>query len=203
MKNVYTDYYYNFLVGEYPTDEDYRTTSLTFEYLEDAKFTSNEIVNIICSLPINNAITFDLLPDYLWEDSLIERNKFYFHKELQILSPPPTWEKTFPFYLEMKIRYTLDDVLNYFIRMSGVRQDWINREKEIGSIKYLLNNYKKFKFMEPLDFLLHLIDFCISKEVELNQIYDLTHYEIELAEYLEVDTTNAIANNKNQIIWRS
>ena len=203
MKNVYTDYYYNFLVGEYPTDEDYRTTSLTFEYLEDAKFTSKEIVNIICSLPINNAITFDLLPDYLWEDSLIERNKFYFHKELQILSPPPTWEKTFPFYLEMKIRYTLDDILNYFIRMSGVRQDWINREKEIGSIKYLLNNYKKFKFMEPLDFLLHLIDFCISKEVELNQIYDLTHYEIELAEYLEVDTTNAIANNKNQIIWRS
>lgn len=203
MKNMYTDYYYDFLVGEYPSDENYRTTSLTFDYLKDAGFNSQEICNIACDLPIADKITFDLLPDKLWDNSLIDRNKFYYHKELQILSPPPTWNETFPFYLEMKIRYTLDDLLDYFVRRAGVRQDWLNREKEIGSIKYLLNQYKKFKFMEPLDFLLHLIDFCIAKEVELNQIYDLTKYEIELAEFLEVDITNAVAQKKNVIVWRS
>ena len=103
----------------------------------------------------------------------------------------------------MKIRYTLDDALDYFIRTTGVRGEWIARDREIGSIKYLLKEYKKFSFMEPIDFLLHLIDYCVANGNEINSIYDLRHQEVELAKALEIDITNAIAAGKNTVIWRS
>lgn len=201
---MYADFYYNFLIGEYPeNEEDYIRTTKTFEYLKESGITESEIYMVAESIkPPKNVITIDDIPDSLWENSLIERGKFYYHKELQITSPPPTWNESFDFYLEMKIRYTLDDLLDYFIKRTNVRQDWVNRDKEIGSIKYLLKDYKKFSFMQPVDFILHLIDYCIAANVELNSIYDLRNKEIELAKYLEVDVKNAEMKGKNKIVWR-
>lgn len=199
----YTDFYYYFLVGEHPNENNYKVTNATFEYLKDAGFDDDCMCRIINLMPIMDCITVDDIPDSLWEDSLLVRNKFYFHKELQITSPPPTWDQSYPFYLEMKIKYTLDDVLNYFINSSGVRSDWVNREKELGSIRYLLKDYKKFSFMEPIDFLLHLIDYCVADGMEITSIYSLRDKEIELANYLEIDVAKAITKEKNKIVWRS
>lgn len=203
MKNVFADYYYNFLIGEYPSEEDYRITSLTFNHIKDAGFSQLELFRLINNFPAKDKITFEDIPNSLWEGSQIKKDTFYFHKELQILSPPPTWDETFDFYLEMKIRYSLDDALDYFIKRTGARAEWINRDKEIGSIKYLLKDYAKFSFMEPLDFFLHLIDYAVSCNSDINTVYDLRNYEIELANYLEIDTANAIAKNKNKVVWRS
>ena len=153
-------------------------------------------------MPVKERITEEDLPDELWNDSLLKRGSFYYHRQLQINSPLPTWEESFPFYLEMKIRYTADDVLDYFAERANVRRDWMNREKELGSIRFLLKDYQKFSFMEPVDFLLHLIDYCIADGIELTTIYDLRVNEIKLAGYLEVDVANAVASGKNQIKWR-
>lgn len=203
MKNVFADYYYNFLIGEHPKDEDYKITSLTFNHLKDAGFNEIELFRLLNTFPIKDKISFEDIPDNLWEGSCLTRDKFYFHKELQILSPPPTWDETFDFYLEMKIKYSLDEALDYFIKRSGTREEWVNRDREIGSIKFLLKEYTKFNFMEPLDFFLHLIDYAVSCGAELNSIYDLRRFEIELATYLEIDVANAIAKDKNKVIWRS
>jgi hypothetical protein len=203
MKNVYADYYYNFLIGEHPNEKDYRTTSLTMNHLKDAGFSEVQLFRLLNAFPVKDKISFEDIPNSLWEGSCLERNKFYFHKELQILSPPPTWDETFEFYLEMKIQYSLDEALDYFIKRSGTREEWVNRDREIGSIKFLLKEYKKFDFMEPLDFLLHLIDYAISCGAELNSIYDIRRFEIELATYLEIDVANAVSMNKNRVIWRS
>lgn len=203
MKSNYADYYYNFLIGEYPNDEDYRSTALIFEYLKDANVNEIDIYKVIESMQIIHKLSFNDIPDYLWDKSILTKGVFYYHKELQIVSKPPTWEITYPHYLEMKIMYTLEDALNYFIERSNVRSEWINRDKEIGSIKFLLKDYIKFKFMEPLDFFLHLIDYSVSSKIELNSIYDLRHEEIALAKHLEIDLANAVAMGKNIVKWRS
>lgn len=203
MSSNYADYYYHFLVGEHPDESDYNATAATFEHLKDAGFNEDWIFQVINQMPIKDSIKFDDIPDALWNNSLVIRGNFYFHKELQIKSPPPTWEHSFPFYLEMKIKYTVEDVLEYFLNFAHIRTDWVNREKELGSIRFLLKDYKKFSFMEPVDFLLHLIDYCVADGMELNSIYDLRDKEIELANYLEVDTANAVMQGKNKIVWRS
>lgn len=204
--NKYADFYYNFMIGEYPESfEDYIKTCNFFGYLEDSGISDGEIYMITGLVKPKEVLTIDDIPDKIREGSLLEKDKFYFHKELIIVPPPPGWDtvEDYKFYREIKIRYTLDDVLDYFIKSTGVRADWVSRDKEIGSIKYLLKEYKKFKFIEPLDFLLHLIDYCVSDNMEISTIYDLRHKEIELAEALEVDIANATARGKNTIIWRS
>ena len=204
--NKYADFYFNFMIGEYPEEiDDYRKTANLFQYLIDAGISDGEVYMITEIVKPKKCLTIEDIPDKLWENSLLERDKFYFHKQLQITPPPPGWdiEHDYIFYREMKIRYTLDDVLDYFIIMTGVRAEWVARDKEKGSIKYLLKEYKKFNFMEPIDFLLHLIDYCVSCGREINSIYDLRDEEVELAKALEVDILNAAALGKNKVIWRS
>lgn len=205
MNNLYTDYFYNFLLGEHPSDEAFIKTKNIFDYLEDSNLTESEILATINKLPTNEVITIDDLPDDLWNDSLLKRGTFYFHKELQITSPPPTWDESFPFYLEMKIKYTEEDILEYFIKKAKIYKDWVNEAKEIGSIKFLLKEYKKFSFVEPIDFLLHLIDYCIADTnsyEQLTSIYDIRDKEIEFAKLFEVDIQNARFSKKDRIIWR-
>lgn len=204
--NDYADFYFNFMIGEYPDNfEDYKKTANLFQYLIDAGINDGDIYMITGLVKPKSCLSIEDIPLSLWENSLLEKDKFYFHKELQVTPPPPGWDtdEDYVFYKEMKIRYTLDDVLDYFIRVSGVRAEWVARDKEIGSIKYLLKEYKKFKFIEPIDFILHLIDYCSSCGIELNSIYDLRNEEIKLAEMLELDILNAKAKGKDKVIWRS
>lgn len=204
--NEYADFYFNFLIGEYPENhEDYRKTSNFFQYLEDSGLSDSEIYMIAGLVRPKEVLTIDDIPDKIKKDSLLEKDKFYYHKELIITPPPPGWnvEENYQFYKEIKVRYTLEDVLDYFIKATGARADWIAKDKEIGSIKYLLKEYKKFNFIEPVDFILHLIDYCVSSGDEINTIYDLRNKEVELAKALEIDIANAVARGKNLVIWRS
>lgn len=204
--NQYADFYYNFMIGEYPEDEDdYKKTANFFQYLEDSGITDGEIYMITGLVKPKQVLTIDDIPDKIREGSILDKDKFYYHKELIITPTPPGWdsELDYKFYREIKVRYTLEDALDYFIKATGVRAEWVARDKEIGSIKYLLKEYKKFDFMEPIDFLLHLIDYSVSCGIEINTIYDLRHQEVELAKVLEIDIANAVARGKNTVIWRS
>lgn len=204
--NQYADFYFNFMIGEYPEhEENYIKTANFFSYLKDSGITDGEIYMITGLVKPKQVLTIDDIPDIIRKDSLLEKDKFYYHKELTITPPPPGWEveEDYKFYREIKIRYTLEDALDYFIKATGVRAEWVARDKEIGSIKYLLKEYKKFNFIEPIDFLLHLIDYSVSCGNEINTIYDLRHEEVELAKALEIDIANAVARGKNTVIWRS
>lgn len=197
-----TNFYYDFVVGEQPEEVD-KSTELLFAHLLESGCSNKALLGaIIEEFPNKDKLTINDIPDSLWEGSLLERNKFYFHKELQILSPPPTWDKSFPFYIEMKIQYAVDDILKYFIKRFNINEDWMNKEKELGSIKYLLKDYKKFSFMDPVDFLLHLIDYTYSIGTKAISIYDISNKDTEYAELIELDINNAKASKKNKVIWR-
>lgn len=199
-----TNFYYEYN-GEYPENKNHiAKTNAVFEHLKDCGLTEKQIIDIIIKeFPNKEYLDFNDIPNSFWNDSLLKRDKFYYHKELQITSPPPTWDKSFPFFLEMKMSYSEEDILNYYVKVFNLREEWTSKDKEIGSIKYLLNKYKMFSFIEPVDFMLHLIDYVKSIGVKPSSIYDLCDYEIELAEYLEKDVKNAVLSNKNKIVWRS
>lgn len=198
--------YYDFIAGEYPENEEYyNRTSMLIEYLKDAGFKDNELTSLILNeMPNKDYLTVDDIPESAWNDSLLSKDVFYYHKELQVISPPSTWDEIKPFYLEMKIKYTVEDILNYFCSRCNVREEWLNKNKEIGSIKYLLESYSKFNFITPVDFLLHLIDYAASfEDTKYQSIYDICVHELECAEYLENDIKNAKLQKKNKVIWRT
>lgn len=205
MIKFLTNFYYSYLLGEYPENkEDYDKTYKTISYLIEAGINVDTIKkNVFENIPFKERLSYEDLPNNLWDNSLLEKDKFYYHIQLLIANTAPGWddEEDFHPYIEPKIKYSLDDALDYFIERAGVRSDWINRAKEIGSIKFLLKDFEKFNFIEPIDFFLHLVDFAVSKD-EINTVYDLREYEIELAEFLENDIANAIAQKKNTYIWR-
>ena len=177
------------------------------EEIEELIEDTNEIDKLINSLPNKDYLDFNCLPDYLWNDSLLDKDKFYFHKELQLGPLPPTWDKDYPYKLEMKIIYTKEDIYNYFIKTFKLDKDLmeINKKKELGSIKYLLNEYKNIKafdFLEPIDFILFLIDYVANLDKKINTILKLNDYVYEFAEFEKDMIINAKAANKNKIVWR-
>ena len=186
-----------------PSEEDKHKDEDILNHLWDAGVAPYMIVNYALKVNTTNELDYEKLPEILWEDSLLKRDTFYFHKELEILSPPSTWDEDKPFYLEMKIQYSIDEALDYFLKSNKVREEWISRKKELGSLKFLLKEFEKYKFAEPIDFFLHLCDFAASKaEKNLQSIFDLNHYEIECAEYLEADVANAKLQGKDKVVWR-
>lgn len=199
-----TNFYYDFNVGEFPENQDdFIITNKVLNYLIDAGISEASVIDLIIKDFDNKKhITKDDLPDKLWNNSLLKKNTFYYHQELQILSPAPTWNEVFPFYREMKIIYTEENILNYFSKTLSVKEEWINKNKEIGSIKYLLKKYAMFDFIEPIDFLLLLIDYVKSKEIKVYKLYDISNLEMEFASILEHDIKNSIEKCKNTIIWR-
>ena len=200
-----TDLYYSNAIGVYPSDEkEILKTKSFFEYLIEAGCSKQEIIELILfDLKNENHLTINSLPDKLWDNSLLDRDTFYYHNELQILSPAPTLTESFPFYLEMKIKYTEKDVLNYFIKTFNIKEKWIDEDKEIGAIKYLLNNYKKYDFVQPIDYLLSLIYYVAGfNNNKINTFFDLRNYELDFTEVFEKDIISAKEHNKNNIIYR-
>lgn len=199
-----TDFYYDFNVGEYIEDEiKIKQTTNVLNHLKEAGFNDIEIVDLIIKdFDNKNSLSFEDLPDNLWDNSLIERNKFYYHKELQILSKAPTWDKYYPFYREMKIRYIEKDIMIYFNKEFNINKDLVNESQELGSIKYLLDKYNVFKFVSSLDFILMLIDYNKANGQKAYKIYDICNKAMEFAEILEIDIKNSVIKNKNTVIWR-
>lgn len=208
--NILLDIYCNEVLGEDITDPKIiKNNELIINYLKESGITGNEVFKTIMGLEPTDTglIELSMLPDTLWDNSLLKKDTFYYHKELKILPPPPSMndDKEYVFYCEMKIRYTEKDILKYFCKIYKVREDWVDENKEIGSIKFLLKQYERFSFMEPVDFILHLIDYVSSLDTNttINSILQLRNYETELAQYLLNDTQNAERQGKNKIIWRT
>ena len=94
-------------------------------------------------------------------NNLIEPGRFYYHPALQVAPPPPTViqldDGTFqssydtePFFLEMKERFTYEDLVNYFHSRMG-RNEQGFMERDIGAFKHLMKSC-------DLDTMLYTID---------------------------------------------
>lgn len=168
----------------YSTEKSY-ITQYTIDYLYDNNYNEGDIINILSKIK-KESIKYKDLPSKLW-NSLIERDTYYFHPELQILSKPPMLSissdiviKPVKFFKEIKISYTKQNVLNYFYRKanSKIIKD-MNRD--LGSLDYLLSRYKH-QLMNSLDVILYLID---DHAFEANSLLALSNYEVDTLERIE------------------
>lgn len=204
--NLIDFYYYN--LGEEPDKCEKIISENTFGYLRDNNYKDNDIMKMLQDFPVKMALTPEDLPDYLWENSLVKRDTFYFHNELHIMSPAPYWDFendkiiTSRFFLEMKIKYTVDDLIKYYYKRFPMDSALIDSKKDKGSMEYLLNKYKTVAFVEPLDFVLFLIDEAVNQGMECSEIIELKRFEKETFEYLKNKSLNAAVEKMNKIIWR-
>lgn len=185
----------------YSTEKSY-ITQYTIDYLYDNNYNEGDIINILSKIK-KESIKYKDLPFKLW-NGLIERDTYYFHPELQILSKPPMLSissdiiiKPVKFFKEIKISYTKQDVLNYFYRKanSKIIKD-MNRD--LGSLDYLLSRYKH-QLMNSLDVILYLID---DHAFEANSLLALSNYEVDTLERIENMYYDNHRSGTDKIIYR-
>ena len=202
MEKITMDFY-EIMVGTTPSEEDVKNLNGCVLYLKDNNFSDREIFNILNDSK-NINIKASELPSKYWEGSLLKPNTFYYHDRLRIMSKAPKWdpetlkEITYPYFLEMKIMFTMDDLIEYFYQKTLIPVELRNRKNEEASFKYLLDKYKIMK-TEPIDFILFLID-SVREEDSIYKVFDLQKYEPDVFKMFE-----RLSNDKTikkEIVWR-
>lgn len=200
--------YYRLSKGILPSDTTIAQTEKTVNFLLDNNYSDKDIMQILINIGKTEAILPEDLPDELWEGMLTERDVFYYHSELHITSKPPKWdpismkEIVEPFFMEMKIKYTMNDLLTYYYNSLCIPIELRDDKKDTGAFKHLLDKYKKMK-VKPLDFVLTLIDFASRNEDEkIVNVLDLGKYEAEVFNHYEAVIPMATYERVNRIIWR-
>ena len=196
------------MLGEPISEKDKSISQKTIDYLLDNKLEPKTIIQIIDSQGNNTALTHENLPDYLWSDSLLERDTFYYHKELQIKSKISPNSNVF--YKEMKIKYTYDDLIKYFCNRLHININYLDMKKTKGAVDYLIKRYSNINKNEPfcnpevkpIDFILGLIDFNRYEETPIFDLLDIQKNEGKFLIQFERDIRASKMKNKNQIIWR-
>ena len=169
-------FYNSFSAGLPASEDDYERTLRTIDYMKDAGVNPSGIVAAMTACSKKKVILREYLPDELWNDSLIERGKFYYHHILQLrpeqfFNPLTGKEESKAFYLENLIRFTMNDLINYFMRQLGIDYELRDEKKFASQFNHLLKT--SYSFIEPLDFVLALIDRAAAKNMVITEPFEL------------------------------
>lgn len=143
-------------------------------------------------------------------NNLIEQGKFYYHPALQVAPPPPTviqledgtFESSYEseeFFLEIKERFTLDDLVNYFYNIMDVKDSGM-KERHLGAFKHILKS-------TDIDTLLYTIDEAKAMAEDLNKPrpknpFDITDYIDYGTEVLEERKNTCYMEGLDRVIPR-
>ena len=201
--------YYSLISGLEPELENFNRTISTAKYLKDNGFNNQEIFKIFKFIS-KQKIEGEDLPKSLWNDSLLEKGVYYYHNEFHITSKPPTWnpvtfeEECEPFFMEMKIKYTIKDLRNRFYDKCkvplGLREDKLVE----GGLKHLLSKYNNLS-AQSIDYIMLMMDLAdedVDRELITN-VFDLEKYSKQAFIMLEDIVQEAQVNKSNRIIWRN
>lgn len=208
----YVELYYELTHGIYPFEDDEPKikTQKTIDFLIEAKISERDIVRIIEEAPKADYLSHKDLPNWLWENSLLDRDIFYYHHALQIRSKAPKMNmltlevESVPFYLEMQIKFSANDALLYFYDKANTEPSFRDEKKDLGAIAHLLSQYRRIDFIDGVDFLLSLIDYAVAiEDCSTSTIFQLdSRYRSDVFEYLKQRTAEAKANHVDTIIYR-
>ena len=194
--------FYKEVVGIYPfpTNREEAITRCTLAYLLDGGITEKEILKILPTFKDKAVISPDILPDILWRDSLVEKNTYYCHHVLQIIPPDPVVKndgtfKEFPFYLEIKIRFTEKDLLRYFYKKTFNYHMIKDEKRDSAQLIHMLNRYKRIEDVQELDLLLFMIDEAAYRHITITEPFDIKTSEIEV---FTLTKLRNIVNNRHE-----
>ena len=205
----YSDFYYSNVLGYTPEEESsLNRTRATIEYLQDCGFSQNELTHILLECSAGEALTVEMLPGNIWEGSLTKPNRFYYHHTLQITSKPPHYDAKLrkeviePYFMEMRIRYTMKDLVDYFYRKLNIDTELMDEKRDSARMQALLKKYEKLSFISALDFVLSLIDYAGYTHMRVVSVFDVEKAEPEVFDELKRKTAEANFHGKNLIVWR-
>lgn len=220
MERMINDYL-SMRLGFNPDEYGYKQLFATANHLKDNGKTNKEIFKILMdsntNLPedcemsaIDRAIVKQAeLPDYLWEKSLLNKGEYYYNNRLHIASKAPTWnpktmqEECEPFFMEMIINFTMEDLLNMYYSECRVPLGLRVKVRDEGALQHLLNKYNNMK-APGIDYVMLMIDLA-NKDNELDFLtnpFELENYSKEAFIILEQIVEEATLNKSNVIIWR-
>lgn len=217
MKRLVYDLY-RLTAGIEPSEEAFNRTLATANYLKDNEYDNKQILDILTRTIKNKdnndseiMICGEDLPEDLWQISLLEKGKFYYSDILHIKSRPPKWnpvtftEECEPFYLEMKIRFTIVELLDYYYEKCRVPQGLQDDKKNGGALLHLINKYNAFNKVPGIDYVIALIDRA-SKDIDKNfftDVFEIETYNKEVIEEFAAMYEQAVFEKTNVIVWRN
>lgn len=168
----------------YGSDDDIRKDILIIKYqrLIDNNFSESEAIELL----MNNI-------EMMTDDSIIntEDDTIYYHSRLQIQSKPGGFDPTTgevinnPYYLEMRDRYTMYELLEYFYDKLNIPVEFRDEKRDSGAMNHLIASYKSFTIITPVDFILYMIDYCVSTKTRIGNPLELKNIAQQTYELLE------------------
>lgn len=204
--------YYENRLGYWPEEAIWKITVKTIWFLKVNQFTEKEIYQILLSSDKIH-VSVDDLPDALWQHSLTKKGQHYFHHVLQILSAAPVFSLAQGYSMEEdwcipRIRFTEQDLTEYFWNQisSTERSIWILGHNMHKEILYLLTRLStSFSDVEPLDYLMYLLDEMIRDENKqhIKGLISVTDYIGNTLETYRNTILEAKAKGYHQPRWPS
>lgn len=212
-----TEWFYEHNVGYYPWEKDNnrRITTCTIQYLLDSRIPQRFIVEqVFPACAPDGIIKPSNLPDSVWNGSLVKRDTYYTHRELELVSPATDVQEMLAsarmmgsakkFWIEIRAQYTMKDLINYYyVKLFNCVQ--YNTDKQDASIfQYMLNKYSDVSpYVEPLDLILTAIDRNAEQEAYLSEPFDLQNTINQLVPRFIEKNTLGHELKACRIIWRS
>jgi hypothetical protein len=178
---------YEICFGCEPTEKELALLEILFQRLLDNGYSEQDAQKLL----LNNKLT---LNDFEWNDSLIntDKNTIYYHYELQIHSKPNHVDPVtlavvkHPYYLEMKYRYTMENLLDYYYKKLIIPMNFRDEKRDKGAFNHLLSYYN-FDNIHTVDFLLFVIDYIVANEYKITNPLELKNWAQITYEYLELN----------------
>ena len=176
---------YELCYGIEPEEKDLLLLEIKHQRLLDNGYSNKETNKILLDTKLN-------IDNYEHIDSIIDtqQDTIYRHHQLQIHSKPGGFDPVTctviksPYYLEMKQRYTMNNLLDYYYTKLIVPIDFRDEKRDIGAFKHLISTYK-FSAINSVDFILFVIDYMSANEYKTTNPLDLKNYAQATYEYLE------------------
>ena len=175
---------YELCYGAEPEEKELALLEIKYQRLIDNGYSNKEATKILIDTKLN-------IDNYEHKDSILnEEDPVYRHHELQIHSKPGGFDPVTctvikrPYYLEMKRRYTMDNLLDYYYTKLIVPPLFRDNKRDIGAMNHLLSSFKS-PIISSVDFLLFVIDYVSSNQYKLNNPLELKNWFQQTYEYLE------------------
>jgi hypothetical protein len=192
---------YELCYGVEPEDKDLLLLEIKHQRLLDNGYTEKEANKILIDTKLN-------IDNYEHSDSIINTDTLYRHHELQIHSKPGGFDPATctiikrPYYLEMKVRYTMSNLLDYYYNKLVVPIMFRDEKRDVGAMNHLISSFKS-PLINSVDFILFVIDYVASNQYKINNPLELKNWFQQTYEYLEqfvLSTKLELVNREDVLI---
>lgn len=207
-----TTMFYREIVGRYPFTTKWQEaqTRCSIAYFKESGIRDEEIFKFLPELYDKGYVEPEDAPDSFWEGSLTEKGKFYCHRQLQLLPPDPIIRRdgtflSYDFYQEMKIRYTMKDLLKYFYLKTNSYSMIKNDTLFSAQFDALMKKYRSsYSGVQALDIILSLIDEAAYQRVPVVSPFNVAETTLEniVVNRLRHTMAEKHAKNQDKIVWR-